>query len=326
MIFADILNEINPNWTVREKARRIYTRMAEEITYDDRFSFLRDEDILKNIYFRQIDIDKDESTVMVCRPANTTYMNLLRRVGINAELIYKKSSIKRGIEVPDVSCVFYDEDNLPIYTSIIGDLTNCKYGLRTQYFGVNHSAYENANLYTAMHKQELEDIDRKTGYIKIDYSDLMFRLIVEEVKNTNNFKNFLESQGIDVKNLTDDDILKNKMQYITKLIQFRHKTAGTFERKAFYKRLFSGAVLDKFESKKFCAYEFSKPKGNEIDYISCIGVKLDQENIYFIYSDEEEKYTQIDSEELKEMVKGYNETHGKKIEFDLEEVSNSSGR
>lgn len=135
MIFASILDEINPNWSIREKARRIYTKMGEEITYDDRFSFLSDKSILKNIYFRQTDIDKDENTIMVCRPANTTYMNLLHRAGVNAELIYKKSNIKRGIEVPDVSCVFYDEDNLPIYTNIIGDLTNCKYGLRTRILG-----------------------------------------------------------------------------------------------------------------------------------------------------------------------------------------------
>lgn len=324
MIFANILNEINPTWKVREKARRIYTRMAEEITYDDRFSFLGDEDILKQIYYRQIDIDKDENTIMVCRPANTTYMNLLHRVGVKAELIYKKSNIKRGIEVPDVSCVFYDEDDLPIYTNIIGDLTNCKYGLRTQYFGVNHSAYENANSYTAMPKQELEDIDRKTGYIKIDYSDLMFRLIVEEVKNTNHFKKFLESQGIDTANITKDDILKNKMQYITRLIQFRNKTAGTYEKKNFYRRLFCSSVLDKFESKKFKAYEFSRVNGDEFDYISCLEIKLEQENVYFVYSDKEEKYVQVDSEEIKEKVRGYRETHGKKIEFDLEGVNNSN--
>lgn len=327
MIFASILDEINPNWKVREKARRIYTKMAEEITYDDRFSFLNDEDILKEIYFRQIDIDKNESTIMVCRPANTTYMNLLHRAGINAELIYKKSNIKRGIEVPDVSCVFYDENNLPIYTNIIGDLANCKYGLRTQYFGVNHSAYENSNTYTSMSKEELEDIDRKTGYIKIDYSDLMFRLILEEVKNTNHFKKFLESQGIDITDITSDDILKNKIQYITRLIQFRNKTAGTFERKSFYRRLFCSSVLDKFESKKFNAYEFSRPNGNEVDYISCLEIKLEKGNVYFVYSDEKEKYEQVDSEELKEKVKGYNETHGKKIEFDSGEVDNSnSGR
>ena len=97
MIFAKILDEINPNWSIRKKARRIYTKMAEEITYDDRFSFLTDTDLLEDIYYRQIDIDKDENTTMVCRPANTTYMNLLHRAGIRAELIYKKSNIKRAI-------------------------------------------------------------------------------------------------------------------------------------------------------------------------------------------------------------------------------------
>lgn len=151
----------------------------------------------------------------------------------------------------------------------------------------------------------------------------MFRLIVEEVKNTNHFKNFLQSQGIDTKLMTRDEILKNKMQYITRLIQFRNKTAGTFERKQFYRRLFCSSVLDRFESNKFNAYEFSRPNRNEVDYISCLEIKLEEGNVYFVYSDEKEKYVQIESEELKEKVKGYNETHGKKIEFDSEEVDNS---
>lgn len=30
MIFTDILNEINSNWSIREKARRIYTKMAKK--------------------------------------------------------------------------------------------------------------------------------------------------------------------------------------------------------------------------------------------------------------------------------------------------------
>ncbi len=315
MVFADILKEINPEWSIIEKARRIYTKMAEVITYDDRFSFLKDKDLLKEIYYRKIDIDRDEDTTMVCNPANTTYMNLLHRCGIEAELIYKKSNIKRGIEVPDVSCIFHDENGLQIYTNIIGDLPNCKYGLRTQYFAVNRLSYENAAAYTEIGKEKLEEIDRKTGYVKIDYSDLVFKLITDEVKNTNHFKKFLESQGIDTKDMPRDEILKNKMQYITRLIQFRSKTAGSFERKQLYRKLFCGSVLDKLESEKFTAYEFTKPNKDKIDYISCIQVGLNGKNIYFIYSDDEEKYVQIDDEELKEKIKGYEETHNKQLKF-----------
>ena len=43
---------------------------------------------------------------------------------------------------------------------------------------------------------------------------------------------------IDIESMTRDDILRNKMQYITRLIQFRNKTAESFERKQFYRKLF----------------------------------------------------------------------------------------
>lgn len=130
---------------------------------------------------------------------------------------------------------------------------------------------------------------------------------------------------IDIESMTRDDILRNKMQYITRLIQFRNKTAESFERKQFYRKLFCSSVLDKFESDKFNAYEFSRPNRDKIDYISCFEIQLQEKSVYYIYSDEEEKYIQIDSEELKEKVRGYNETHGKKIEFDSEGVDNSNG-
>ena len=178
MIFADILKELNPDWSIREKARKIYTRMAEEITYDDRFSFFMNKDLLEEIYFREIDIDKDENATMVCNPANKTFMNLLKRCGIKAELIYKPAAVNREIRVPDVSCVFYYENYLPIYTNITGDLTNCKFGLKTQFFGINKSAYQGAELHTKIEDEELESIDRKIGYLKHDYSDIVTHFLL----------------------------------------------------------------------------------------------------------------------------------------------------
>lgn len=323
MIFADILKEIDSNWSIRERARKIYTRMAQEITYDDRFSFFTDKKLLEEIYFREIDIDKDEETTMVCNPANKTYMNLLNRCGIKAELIYKPAAIKREIEVPDVSCVFYDENDLPIYTNITGDLTNCKFGLKTQFFGINKSSYKDSECHTTIEDEELETIDRKIKYIKHDYSDIVFKLILEEVKNTNHFKKFLESQGIDTKNMGRDEILKNKMQYITRLVQFRNKTAGSFERKQFYKKLFHGSVLDKFDSKKFSAYEFVKNNDEKLEHISCIEIELQDSMIYFAYSDKEEKYVQVEVEKLKELTKGYREVRNKKMKFIQSEEEHS---
>ena len=142
----------------------------------------------------------------------------------------------------------------------------------------------------------------------------MFKLLANEVKNTSNFLKFLEAQGIDTKKLSRDDILKNKIYYINKLIKFRDRTAGPDELKKFYKRLFCTSVLDKFESKKFDTYEFAKSDGEEVNILSIIELKLKQEEpIYYMFSKEEMTYIQLSKNEVLEATKGFKERKNKKM-------------
>ena len=47
----------------------------------------------------------------------------------------------------------------------------------------------------------------------------------------------MEAQGIDTNNLSREDILKNKLSYLTRLIKFRDKTAGPDEMKKYWLRV-----------------------------------------------------------------------------------------
>ncbi len=175
--------------------------------------------------------------------------------------------------------------------------------------------YEKAQDVQEISPEELKEIDIKTGTIKTDYNDMVFKLLANEVKNTNNFKNFLNAQGIDTNNMSKDNILKNKVFYLTNLIKFRDKTAGPDELKKFYKRLFSASVLDKFESKKFNTFEYIREDRDQhdVDVLSILEFNLNDEPIYYVYSEEEQTYIQLLPEEILEKINGYSEKKGKKL-------------
>lgn len=314
MRFIELLDDIDPNWSVKEKVKKLYNEICKNIIYDERFMYSQNEELLYSIYNREPDINEDEETRFVCRTANKIFLQLLQELGIKAQLIYKNSSVKRPIDIEDVALVFWDEDGNKYYTNIVGDIQNCRYGLRTEYFGITRHLYEEAQDVKEIGKDELEQIDLKTGCIKHGYTNMVFTLLIDEVKNTNNFKKFLKGEGINADNLTHEQILQNKMQYLTRLIKFRDMTAGEDERKQFYRKLFCASALDKFESKKFDAYEFIKEdEDGEIDCLSVIQINLSEGPVYYIYSSDEQTYVQISSADIKETVNGYRERKNRKL-------------
>ena len=145
------------------------------------------------------------------------------------------------------------------------------------------------------------------------------------MKNTNNFLNFLKDKGIETENLTRDEILKNKLYYISQLIKFRDKTAGPDEMKKFYKYLFSASVLDKFESKKFDTYEFIKHKEKEVEVLSVIEIKTNEEPIYYVYSEEERTYIQLFKDEVLEKIDGFKERKDKKMIIEKDKKQSYEG-
>ena len=314
MKYIELLDEIDESWTTIEKARYLYRQICKNIAYDERFAYGEDESLMKDIYYGNVDIRKDADIRKVCNTANKIYLQLLKELNIKAQLIYKKAIVNRKILVQDVALVFWDENGDKYFTNIAGDIENCRFGLRTVFFGIKKNNYEEAQDVVEIPNDILKKIDLKTGSIKLDYNDIVFKLLANEVKNTSNFLKFLEAQGIDTKKLSRDDILKNKIYYINKLIKFRDRTAGPDELKKFYKRLFCTSVLDKFESKKFDTYEFVKSDGEEVNILSIIELKLKQEEpIYYMFSKEEMTYIQLSKNEVLEATKGLKERKNKKM-------------
>lgn len=321
MIFIELLDGVNDSWTTVKKARFLYEEICKKIQYDQRFEYGQNKKVLHAIYDREIDIEKDEDPRVICHTSAKIYAQLLERLGIRAKIIYKETKEHRPINVRDVALIFWDEEGNKYYANLVGDIQNCKYGVRTKFFGITKNDYEEAQDVKQIPNDTLKEIDLKLGYIKNDYNDIVFDLLIEEVKNTNNFKKFLQSQGIDVSNMTRTQVLENKMQYLTRLIKFRDKTVGPDEIKKFYKRLFCASSLDKFESKRFRTFEFAKEsQDGEVDVISCLEINLENEPVYYVYSEEEQTYVQVFAEDIRGRLEGYTERKGKKLLIDTEEV------
>lgn len=320
MIYIELLNGIEDGWSVKEKARYLYRVLCQNISYDERFAYSQNKELLHQIYDREVDIRKDEDTRLICHTSNKIYYQLLSELGIKAKIIYKKSAVQRPIDVYDVALVFWDENGDKYYTNIVGDIENCRFGLRTEFFGITRNTYKEAQDVKEISPEELKEIDIKTGSIKTDYNDIVFKLLANEVKNKNDFKKFLEAQGIDTNNLSREDILKNKLSYLTRLIKFRDRTAGPDEMKKFYKRLFSASVLDKFEDKKFNTYEFVKENGKEVNVLSVLEINLREKPIYYVYSEEDQTYIQLLPEEMLQKIDGYRERKGKKLLIEDNEI------
>ncbi len=312
MKFIKLLEDVNPSWTIKEKARYLYENICKNISYDERFAYGTNKELLYEIYNREINIEDDEDTRLICRTANLTYHQLLERLGIKSKLIYKKSNVKRPINIEDVSLIFWGENGDKYYTNIAGDIENCRFGLQTNFFGTK-SLYEEAQDVKEISPEELKQIDIKTGCIKYDYNNIVFKLLRDEVKNTGHFKKFLKSQGINADNLSKSEILQHKLQILNKLIKFRDQKAGTNEQKEFYKILFFSSVLDKFESKKFNTYEYVEEVEDKIKILSVIELDLSDFPVYYFYSDEEQTYIQISSKDIIEKTKKYTERKGKKL-------------
>ena len=318
VVFNRIIEGVDDSWSAKEKARYIYYQLGKVISYDRTFMYGTNEAEMEAIYYRNIDVDSEEDSNVVCNSANGVLLELLSRVGVRAEKIYTPSKIKRNIKAPNVALKFYDENGDAYYTNIIGDIENCRFNCRTNYFGVLENDYKDARDVKHISSSELLEIDRKVGNIKRDYTgDLFLSLLKEEVKNANNFKKFLQSIGIDTSNMDRVAVMKEKMKYINLYIRFEDTSTGPDERNKFYQKLFRGSVFDKMEAQRLSGFEFVKREnGTPVDSISVLELDLPDCPVYYIFDNNERRYIPVPIDEIQGKLVGYKEKKNQKLIVD----------
>ena len=74
MKYIELLNRIEDGWSVKEKARYLYRVLCQNISYDERFAYSQNKELLHEIYDREVDIRKDEDTRLICHTSNIIYI------------------------------------------------------------------------------------------------------------------------------------------------------------------------------------------------------------------------------------------------------------
>ena len=341
VVYANILNGINNNWSILEKAKYIYNQICKITVYDERLIYSQNPELLNSIFNKEVSIDEPILPVLVCKTMNKIYSQLLDRIGIKNKMISKESNINENAKMEDVALILYDEEGKEYFTSLSADIQRCKYGMKTQFFGGCDDNFKEGSRdkVTIIKADKLKEIDTKTGYLQEGgiYSDEIFDMIAKEVKQNNSFRKFLKTNGlrlvveylkeqgeteasqltteelsrrIDLFNL--NEIIKIKMKAVTMII--REKLPhGYIENKKYFIDLFQKAIFNKSERKYYDSFDMIRENNNTIDIVSIIRFNLKPEPIYYIYSDEIKNYRLASLEEVYSIEKEYKTKREKKL-------------
>ena len=332
IVFADILNDIDDSWSVVEKAKYIHDCICKVSTYDERFIFSSNPELLNAIYNKKVNVDIPITPIFICKALNEIYSELLNRVGIKNIIISKPSTLNPNFHSKDIALLFYDETGNAYYTNIAADLQRSKYGMRTRFFGENDNdnQYGVCDKITILTQDELRKVDIRTRYLKRGgiYSDNVFELIADEIKQTSHMrtmlisipdivKDYLVTLGInDAKSFSEDelkeyvniftidDIMRIKIM-VLKYFKLQDSTSGVIENKKHYKDLFR-SVFTRMEKKRCSCFDMIKEQGDTFEVLSVIKINLrDEGTVYYIYSEKTHQYEPLSIEDVLLIARDY---------------------
>lgn len=290
IVFSDILKGVQPSWSVTEKARYVYYKLAQSVIYDTYFMYGKNKSKLREIYNKEIDIDKPEIPVVVCNTINDIYLQLLQRLGIEARKITKSSNVGRIVDVESVALIFKDENGEDIYTNIIGDLQNCRFNCFTEFFWITKSEYKEVKQCKSLDINRIKDIDKKVGIIEKDYEGTLFFQMLQ-----NEFNNMSGEQK-------DDFLLVAKME-MQKMLPYNDRFSGPYERKKWYTKLLKSAMFTKKEWKNIEFFEYAKRIGKKFDIKNFVRIKLpNEEFVFYIWNENTGVYELISYDDVLEIV------------------------
>ena len=323
--YADILAGVDESWSIKEKAKYIYNEICKKSSYDERFIYSKNPELLKQIYNMDVNVDEYVNPKLICKTLNGVYSELLNRVGIRNKIIKKPSSINQYFEAEDIALIFFDENGMPYFTAIAADIQRCKYGMKTQFFGGCDNNYPEGKRDSVciIKTDELEDIDKKIGYLSKNglYSDIIFDLIAKDVKQNNELKKFLLTSGLHIvrqyleeegrlenQNISDDelkpiiqtlsfnDMIKIKIK-LANMVPRNDKTAGPIENKKYSIQLLKNGILNKSDQRILDCFDMVKEDGRQVKVLNILRFNLKPEPIYYLYSEDTQQYELLSSEE-----------------------------
>lgn len=271
--FIDQLKNTLPNGLDDiSKAKYIYIKLGEVISFDPLYSFGKSKDryrIYNNISYEYDDLnDLFESGLLICRSIAYIYKYVLNKFGIDSYVHYDNPEDNHVFNVITIN------GNIRIFADIQRDLEFIQTRSKTRYFDIN-----NAYSYDQL------EIDKKIGYVTNENDYFDFKLL--ELKNS-----LKESLSLNIKITEIFNFLANSSN-ITKL---------KFSENIKYYKYVLREVLDCREFNKLYFSICYEILSNAQKYIPIVCIRSSP-SVNFIYSENNHKYEQISELELLKMLK-----------------------
>lgn len=281
-IINRMLNDMPKGLTDLEKARYIYIALGKEKSYDEEFWFANSkmrQKIFKSKHSIQICFDKlIQNKKVLCTSISKIYSVILKQIGI-------ENYIERDDLSDEHMYVILNIEGKKILADLQRDLSNIQSNKKTAYFGTK--AYESiyGDDFDEINKNELEEIDKKIGYISVR-------------------KGYLNDDIFYLKSLVKKQKdLYSKVDIILKKAGecSESENIGYIESVQYYKWILS-ECLDEKELRNVINTNCYRENNNEKQYVSCLSVNGKNGYKRYIYSSKEKRYIGISDEKINQFM------------------------
>ena len=287
-VFLDILKGMPKNLEQIEMARYIYLELGKVLSYDMNAFYLKDE-LLGDRYNKEIELDKEFDTTLVCKPINIIYIKLLKIMGIDAELIQLDNNFKYN----HVGTSITFDNGIKIFTDLTLDLHRIQNGMRTMDFAYT-SPQGN---YDILSRRELNKIDDKLGYtFRGIYTDDFIDIVSKELTNKVKVERYL-LDGKRIEDCNICEVISRKLDFILNHVMF--KRLGYAEGRNTLIYILQKCLSDE-ESKHIKQFDLIKQNENNNEFANLIKVFDEKNSIYYLQLPDEEmkKCTKCDIDDI----------------------------
>lgn len=324
---SNIIDNMPENLSQIEKAYYLYIELGKIVTYDHRFYVL---DRRQEIYNNNV----DDSYSGICKSLSELYVNILKdpRIGISADLV--KTNRNSSISHVDVILKI---DGKNYFINIVGDLSHIKTSSRINYFCSKPTLAKYLKDYygeiSYLSRQDLEKMDKKLGYsffvpkVQSDdergiYNDDTIEMFSKELNDPQKFRKYV----LHNKNIPKEEHLKYKVNYVLDNINNITEFSGNIkydEITEYYRKILRKSFSPE-EQQRIKVYALID-NNDLLNVMSIIKLKplpnSKSKNTYYLYSNEEKRYVEKSSEELKEFINQFDKDSLRLTNFNFQQIN-----
>ena len=301
--YIDLLKEIPEGLSELEKARWLYLKLGKTMTYDMNVFYLRDE-LLGKKYNQKVNIRDYESSHLVCKSISEIYIDLLKELGIESELV----EVSKDYKFNHVGTKIKFNDGLIVFTDLTLDLYRIQTGMRTLNFAYTSPGDD----YDILSRRELREIDNKLGYtFRGVYLDDFIDFVSEELKNEEKVKRYLLN-GKEISQFNTAEIISRKINFL--LTHVLPSNLGYVESRNLLLEVL-GKCLTSEEIMCVNQYDLVRDTVDEfnVEFANCIKINDGRQSVYYIKLPDEEM-KQVSQEGIEELFEsGWKNKQKKKI-------------